>query len=211
LSFRYRPPFIVQKLFVNFIWKTSNNKILLTFDDGPTETATLKILSVLSKNKIKAVFFCVGNNIKQQLELTQKILQDGHTIANHTVNHNLITKMSREEAVNELKSFNDLMKEKFNYQVKYFRPPYGRFNLKTNNILNELNLKCVMWNLLSYDFENKIEKVKYAIDKFLKENSIIVFHDNTKSSEIIEEALNYTINNAVKKGYQFGEPEDCLK
>jgi peptidoglycan/xylan/chitin deacetylase (PgdA/CDA1 family) len=211
LSFRYRPPFIVQKLFGNFIWKTSNNKILLTFDDGPTETATLKILSVLSKNKIKAVFFCVGNNIKQQTELTQKILQDGHTIANHTMNHNLITKMSREEAVNELKSFNDLMKEKFNYQVKYFRPPHGRFNLKTNNILNELNLKCVMWNLLSYDFENKIEKVKYAIDKFLKENSIIVFHDNTKSSEIIEEALNYTINNAVKKGYQFGEPEDCLK
>jgi peptidoglycan/xylan/chitin deacetylase (PgdA/CDA1 family) len=211
LSFRYRPPFIVQKLFGNFIWKTSNNKILLTFDDGPTETATLKILSVLSKNKIKAVFFCVGNNIKQQLELTQKILQDGHTIANHTMNHKLINKISREEAVNELKSFNDLMKEKFNYQVKYFRPPHGRFNLKTNNILNELNLKCVMWNLLSYDFENKIEKVKYAIDKFLKENSIIVFHDNTKSSEIIEEALNYTINNAVKKGYQFGEPEDCLK
>ena len=211
MSFRYRPPFIVQKLFGNFIWKTSNNKILLTFDDGPTETATLKILSVLSKNKIKVVFFCVGNNIKQQLELTQKILQDGHTIANHTMNHKLINKISREEAVNELKSFNDLMKEKFNYQVKYFRPPHGRFNLKTNNILNELNLKCVMWNLLSYDFENKIEKVKYAIDKFLKENSIIVFHDNTKSSEIIEEALNYTINNAVKKGYQFGEPEDCLK
>jgi peptidoglycan/xylan/chitin deacetylase (PgdA/CDA1 family) len=211
LSFRYRPPFIVQKLFVYFIWKTSNNKILLTFDDGPTEAVTLKILSVLSKNKIKSVFFCVGNNIKEQPELTQKILQDGHTIANHTMNHKLINKISREEAVNELKSFNDLMKEKFNYQVKYFRPPHGRFNLKTNNILNELNLKCVMWNLLSYDFENKIEKVKYAIDKFLKENSIIVFHDNTKSSEIIEEALNYTINNAVKKGYQFGEPEYCLK
>jgi len=211
LSFRYRPPFIVQKLFGNFIWKTSNNKIILTFDDGPTETATLKILSILKTNKIKSVFFCVGNNIKQQPELTQKILEDGHTIANHTMSHKLINKISSEEAVNELKSFNDLMKEKLNYQVKYFRPPHGRFNLKTNNILSELNLKCVMWSLLSYDFETKIEKVKYAIDKFLKENSIIVFHDNIKSSKIIEEALDFAINNAVKKGYQFGEPEDCLK
>jgi len=211
LIFKYHPPVLIQKLFGNFIWITSNNKILLTFDDGPTEAATLKILSILKTNKIKSVFFCIGNNIKQHPELTRKILEGGHTIANHTMSHKLINKISREEAVNELKSFNDLMKEKFNYQVKYFRPPHGRFNLKTNNILNELNLKCVMWSLLSYDFENKIEKVKYAIDKFLKENSIIVFHDNTKSSEIIEEALNYTINNAIRKGYQFGEPEDCLK
>lgn len=211
MSFRYRPPVLIQKLFGNFIWKTSNNKIVLTFDDGPTEAATLKILSVLKSNKIKSVFFCVGNNIKQNPELAEKILEDGHTIANHTMNHKILTKMNREESVEEIKSFNDLVEEEFNYKVKYFRPPHGRFNMKTNNILNEINLKCVMWSLLSYDFENRIEKVKYAIDKFLKENSIIVFHDNIKSSGIIEEALDYTINNAVKRGYQFGEPEDCLK
>jgi peptidoglycan/xylan/chitin deacetylase (PgdA/CDA1 family) len=211
LSFRYRPPVLVQKLFGSFIWETSNNKILLTFDDGPTDAATLKILSVLSKNKIKAIFFCVGNNIKQNLELASKILEEGHTISNHTMNHKLLTKMNREESVEQIKLFNNLMKEKFNYNVKYFRPPHGRFNLKTNNILNELNLKCVMWSLLSYDFENKIEKVKFGVDNFLKANSIIVFHDNVKCSEIIEETLDYTINNAVKRSYQFGVPEDCLK
>jgi len=211
LSFKYYPPVLIQKLFGNFIWKTSNNKILLTFDDGPTEAATFKILTILKTKNIKSVFFCIGNNIKQHPEITRKILEDRHIIANHTMNHKLLTKMNRKEAINEIKSFNDLMKEKFDYQVKYFRPPHGRFNMKTNNILNEINLKCVMWNLLSYDFENRIEKVKYAINKFLKENSIIVFHDNIKSSEIIEEALDYTINNAVKKGYLFGEPEDCLK
>jgi peptidoglycan/xylan/chitin deacetylase (PgdA/CDA1 family) len=211
LSFRYHPPFLVQKLFGNFIWKTSNNKILLTFDDGPTEAATFKILTILKTNNIKSVFFCIGSNIKQHPELTRKILEDGHIISNHTMNHKLLTKMNREEAIEELKSFNDLMLEKFNYQVKYFRPPHGRFNLKTNNILNELNLKCIMWSLLSYDFKNRIEKVKYAIDNFLKANSVIVFHDNAKSNEIIEEALDYTIINAVKKGYPFGEPEDCLK
>lgn len=211
MSFRYRPPVLVQKFFGNFIWKTSNNKILLTFDDGPTEAATLKILSILRTNKIKSVFFCVGNNIKQHPELTRKILQDGHTIANHTMNHKLLTKMNREESFEEIKLFNDLMEVNFNYLVKYFRPPYGRFTLKTNNILNDLNLKCVMWSLLSYDYKNRIEEVKYAVDNFLNEESIVVFHDNIKCSGIIEQALDYTINEAVKRDYQFGEPEECLK
>ena len=211
MNFRYSPPVLVKKLFGDFIWQTSNNKILLTFDDGPTETATEKILSILQKNKIKAIFFCVGDNIKKHPELTEKILGEGHTIANHTMNHKLLTKMNREEAINEIGYFNDLMKEKFKYEVKYFRPPHGRFNLKTNGILSDLDLKCVMWNLLTYDFENDIKKVLYAIDNYLHNNSLIVFHDNKKSSNIIEDSLKYSIEQAAKKGYQFGEPENCLK
>jgi peptidoglycan-N-acetylglucosamine deacetylase len=211
LRYKYHPPIIVQKLFNNFIWKTSNNKILLTFDDGPTEAATLKILSILRVNQIKAVFFCVGNNIKQQPELVVKLLKDGHSIANHTMSHRLLTQMNVEESIQEINSFNDLMKEKFDYTVKYFRPPHGRFNLRINSILNSLNMKCVMWSLLTYDYENEIEKVKYTIDKYLKANSIIVFHDSAKCFDIIEQALNYTIGQADKKGFKFGEPEDCLK
>ena len=211
MNFHYSPPILIQNLFGNFIWKTSCNKLLLTFDDGPTETATEKILSVLAEIKIKAIFFCVGNNIKKYTELTKKILEEGHTIANHTMNHKLITKMSREEAFGEIKSFNVLMKKKFNYDVKYFRPPHGRFNLKTNNILNDLNLKCVMWNLLTYDFENDMKKVRYSIDNYLRKNSLIVFHDNNKCSCIIEDSLIYTIEQAAKNGFQFGEPEYCLK
>jgi len=211
LRYKYHPPIVVQKLFNNFIWESSGNKILLTFDDGPTEAATLRILNFLRANKLKAVFFCVGNNIVLYPALAAKIIEGGHVIANHTMNHKLLTKMSREESIDEITPFNNLLKEKFNHNVKYFRPPHGRFNLRTNSILNELNMKCVMWNLLSFDYENNIEKVKYAIDKYLNENSIIVFHDSIKCSDIIEESLNYTIEKADKKGLKFGEPEDCLK
>jgi len=211
LKYYYNPPSIVKILNRNFYWSTRNNKILLTFDDGPTKAATLKILSILRANHLKAVFFCVGNNIKNQQPLTERILSDGHTIANHTMNHKLLTKMSREESIDEITLFNNLLKEKFNYSVKYFRPAHGRFNLKTKGILKELNLECVMWDLLTYDYENNIEKVKYAIDNYLKENSILVFHDSIKCSDIIEEALNYTIEQADKRGLKFGEPQDCLK
>jgi peptidoglycan/xylan/chitin deacetylase (PgdA/CDA1 family) len=208
---KYNPPYFVKKLFSDFIWETSNDKILLTFDDGPTEVATPKILSILKEKKIKAIFFCVGDNIKKHPELAAKILKEGHTIGNHTMNHKLLTRMSREESIEELVSFNKLINDRFNNIVKYFRPTHGRFNLKTNNILKERSMKCVMWSLLTYDFENSFEKVKYAIDNYLQNNSLIVFHDNVKCSEIIEKSLSYTIDRVYKKGFEFGEPEDCLK
>jgi peptidoglycan/xylan/chitin deacetylase (PgdA/CDA1 family) len=207
----YRPPIIVKKIFSDFIWETSNNKILLTFDDGPTESSTLKILEILNRNKIKAVFFCEGRNIKKYPDLTTQMISEGHVIANHSMTHKLITKISKDEASEEIQSFNNLMKEKFNYEVKYFRPPHGRFNLRTNGLLKNLNLKCVMWSLLSHDYENEIHKVKYGIDEYLKRKSIIVFHDNINSTSIIEESLIYTIESAARKGYEFGEIEDCLK
>lgn len=207
----FKPPLLIQKLFHDFIWSTANNKILLTFDDGPTIEATEKILKILSLNKIKAVFFCVGDNIVNQPLLAEKILSEGHTIANHTMKHKLLTDMKNEESIKELSAFNRLMKEKFNYDIKYFRPAHGKINLKTNGLMKELNMKCVMWNLLTYDFENNIEKVKFAIEKYLDRNSILVFHDNVKSASIIEKALNYTIDLAGKRNYEFGEPADCLK
>lgn len=211
MRYKYHPPYLIKKLFNNFIWETSNDKLLLTFDDGPTESATKKILNILSEYNIKAVFFCVGKNIEKHPGLVEKMLLEGHTVANHTMNHKLLTKTNREESIAEIEPFDILMKEKFNYDVKYFRPPHGRFNLKTNKLLKEFNLKCVMWTLLTYDFMNDINKVKYSIDNYLKRNSIIVFHDSVKCGDIIENSLNYSIERAVKNGFEFGEPEDCLK
>jgi len=210
LKYSYTPPKLIRLFFNDFIWETSNNKILLTFDDGPTEESTNKILDILKANGIKAVFFCVGNNIIKYPDLTSKLLKDGHTIANHTMNHNLLTQMSKEESVKNLSTFTKELKEKYDCEVKYFRPPHGKFNLNTNNLLNELGLKCVMWNLLTYDFLNDFNKVKYSIDNFLRKNSILVFHDNKKCSDIIEQSLNYTIEKVSSLGLEFGEPENCL-
>jgi peptidoglycan/xylan/chitin deacetylase (PgdA/CDA1 family) len=210
LKYSYTPPKLIRLFFNDFIWETSNNKILLTFDDGPTEESTNKILDILKANGIKAVFFCVGNNIIKYPDLTSKLLKDGHTIANHTMNHNLLTQMSKEESVKNLSTFTKELKEKYDCEVKYFRPPHGKFNLNTNNLLNELRLKCVMWNLLTYDFLNDFNKVKYSIDNFLRKDSILVFHDNKKCSDIIEQSLNYTIEQVSSLGLEFGEPENCL-
>lgn len=210
MKYLYNPPLVV-KLFKDFFWDTSNNKLLLTFDDGPTIEATQDILNVLSEKRIKALFFCVGNNIANNHSLTKEILDGGHLIGNHTFNHKVLTKISNIEVVKEVAAFNNLMEEKYDYEVKYFRPPHGRFTISTRSILKEKKLDCVMWSLLTQDYKNDFETVKFAVKNYLKKNSIIVLHDSVKSKEIIKDSINFIVDEATKKGYIFGEPEECLR
>lgn len=211
MKYTYTPPVIVTKLFKDFYWRTSNNKILLTFDDGPTSEATEIILKTLSEKKIKSVFFCVGNNVRENLSLTEEILHEGHLIGNHTYNHKRLTTINYRETNSEIDSFNQLMKEKFNYDMKYFRPPYGRFTISMQKTLERKNMRCVMWSLLTEDYKNNFETVKFAVENYLKEISIVVLHDSVKSKNIIKDSINLIIDEAAKKGYPFGEPGECLK
>jgi len=104
-----------------------------------------------------------------------------------------------------------MMMETFNYKVKYFRPPYGRINFRTNKLMKITGMKCVMWSLLTYDYKNGIKKVKFSIDNYLQRNSIIVLHDNVKTKEFIVDIINHIVEKANQFDYEFGEPEECLK
>jgi peptidoglycan/xylan/chitin deacetylase (PgdA/CDA1 family) len=125
----YNPPALIKKLFKEFYWQTNNNKILLTFDDGPNPGTTEKILELLSSLNIKALHFCIGNNIKKHPGLTNELISEGHTIGNHTLSHKFLTRITTEAAKVELEHVNSILADEFNYNVKYMRPPYGRFNL----------------------------------------------------------------------------------
>lgn len=211
MKYLYNPPFIVKKIFSDFIWETSNNQILLTFDDGPLLGSTEIILDILKEQNKRAVFFCVGNNIKKNTALAKKIIEAGHTIGNHTFNHSVLTKLDDASISAEIDSVKYFLEDNLNYTVKFFRPPHGKFNFSMKRILKQKNLSNVMWSLLTYDFKNDFNIVKYSVDKYLKANSIIVFHDSIKSAAIIRQSLGYLFEAVDKKGFTIGEPEECLK
>ncbi len=210
-KYLYNPPRIVKNIFSDFIWETKNNKILLTFDDGPFPETTEVILKYLNEQKIKAALFCVGENCQKYPELISSLINDNHLIANHTFHHKKINKLNKIERDSEIDSFNKLMSEKYNYEVKYFRPPHGRFNFSTSKFLREKKLKNVMWSLLTYDYKNDIKLVKFAVQNFLKQNSIIVLHDSVKSKNIIIDSIKIILDEAAKNGFEIGEPAECLK
>jgi peptidoglycan/xylan/chitin deacetylase (PgdA/CDA1 family) len=210
-KYSYNPPAIIKKIFKDFYWQTTNNKILLTFDDGPNPGTTEKILELLGSLNIKALHFCIGNNLKKYPALTNELISEGHTIGNHTLSHKFLTRITREAAKDELEKVNSILADEFNYNVKHVRPPYGRFNLSVRKLLNKSNLKVVMWNLVTYDYKNDMKKVKFAIDNYLQNNSIIVLHDSNKSKDIIIDSIKYITDAAAVRGFKFGEPEECLK
>lgn len=211
MKYLYTPPLLVRKVFSNFQWESCCNKILLTFDDGPTAECTEKILNELSRHGIKAAFFAVGNNIRKYPELVIRILEEGHVIGNHTFNHQDIWFADKSFIINEIESFNLLMKEKYDYEVKYFRPPHGRFDHRSSGILRSRGLRSVMWSLLTADYKNDLDTVRYASDHYLRKNSIVVLHDNIKSSAVISDSITYLIERAEANNYHFGDPAECLK
>lgn len=207
---QYDPPFIIKQIFPGFQWESKIDKILLTFDDGPVYGNTDIILRKLNDFKVKAVFFCVGNNILKSTSLASEILKEGHIIGNHTFNHSKLTMPSFDNYA-EIDRFNELAKDKLGYDVKYFRPPHGRFNLSTGKLLKNKKLTNIMWSLLTYDFKGNSSLVKYSVVKYLKKNSIIVLHDSLKSRDIILDSISFIADEVSGKGFRFGEPAECLK
>lgn len=198
------PPKIIRRLFDELVWENSENKICLTFDDGPFEEPTKMILSVLNSFGVKGLFFLTGKNVSENFSQVEAILENGHYIANHSYNHSTkMMWMSREKIVSEITSTEKLIADKRNF-LQLFRPPYGRLNLKIYKTLTSLNYKIVMWSLLTEDYLNDFDRVKKNLEMHLKSNSIIVFHNNPKSQKIIEKSLDYTINLIQKKGYEIG-------
>jgi len=210
LRFYYNPPGIIKKIFSDFYWNTSNKKILLTFDDGPIPETTEIILNQLKNYQLRAVFFCVGDNIRKYPSLVKEILNEGHSIGNHTFNHKILKKLSYQEKLIEIESFNKIMEDNFGYNVKYFRPPHGKFQLTTNSLLKKFGLKNIMWSLLTYDYKNNLEVVKFAVKNYLSSNSIVVLHDSMKSKDIIIDSIKVLNEEASNRNFSFGDPTECL-
>jgi len=210
MKYRYDSPILLKKIFNDFYWNTNNGKVLLTFDDGPNPLTTELILKKLSDEKIKSLFFCVGENVQKYPELVQLLKNEGHSFGNHTFNHKILKTITDEEKKSQISSVNKIFEEKFNIKLKYFRPPHGKFQLSTSSLLKQHNLKNVMWSLLTYDYKNDLSIVKFAIEKYLKHNSIIVLHDSNKSKNIIADSISLIADEARKRNYQFGEAHECL-
>jgi peptidoglycan/xylan/chitin deacetylase (PgdA/CDA1 family) len=194
----FRIPFFVPWIFPRRIWKLkSKNTVYLTFDDGPQVGLTDWILDFLNERKIRATFFCVGENVKNYPELLAKIQANGHRVGNHTMKHERGTKTNRSNYLNSVKNASDYI------ESNLFRPPYGRLPLwKTADIRKKY--KIVMWSWLSYDFDKTvaIENVINSANS-IKGGDILVFHDNLKSQERVKILLPKVVDLLSKKGFDF--------
>jgi len=174
-----RPPRWIKGIYSSFTWRffVEQKTVFLTFDDGPDKEITPFVLDLLLKYNWKATFFCVGENIKKNPEVYQRILNEGHTIGNHTMRHEKGTLTSFEDY---MKSFNDFQ---LLHPTKLFRPPYGKLTSKQRHEIRK-QAKIIMWSWLTYDFDlsYSTEQIIADADK-LTPGDIVVLHDNAKFKE----------------------------
>ena len=184
---------------VSFNKSRKERKVYLTFDDGPIPEVTPFILDTLAEHQIKATFFCVGDNIKKNPTIFERILAEGHQVGNHTYNH--LRGWDTEDAI----YLDNIAKCQQLTQTALFRPPYARAKKSQLNVLHD-QYEIVFWDVLSGDFDTQItpEKCYQNVMNHVKNGSIIVFHDNIKAIPRVSYALPRAITYLKEKGYDFG-------
>ena len=197
-------------------------KIYLTFDDGPHPTTTPQVLEILNKFNAKATFFCVGSNVKKYKDTFELIKKEGHSVGNHTFNHEkgLITKTK--DYVYSVIEADALI------QSPLFRPPHGRIkfsqiktlkkklrNSETQQLRNSepqklrnsepQQLKFIAWTVISYDWDKSLtpDDCFNNVIKNAGDGSIIVFHDSEKALNNMIPALIKVLEYYTERGFTF--------
>jgi peptidoglycan/xylan/chitin deacetylase (PgdA/CDA1 family) len=197
----------IKKVFNNLLWDIPNseNKIYLTFDDGPIPVVTEWVLDLLKSEEIKATFFCIGDNIQKHPEVYKRILSEGHQTGNHTFNHLNGWKTDTENYINNFKLCETEHLKLNTEHFFLFRPPYGKIKPSQSKKIRQLGYKIIMWDVLSYDFDPTISVEKCLENVILNtvQGSIIVFHDSLKAEKNLKYALPKAIHILKNKGFVF--------
>lgn len=196
----FKTPRFFYWIFPRRTWGFSRsiNTVYLTFDDGPDPEITPWVLDFLKESVIKATFFCVGSNMIRYPELVQRIKAEGHTIGNHTMNHEKGTGVAFKAYKKSIEEAQQLVGNNL------FRPPYGRIKSWQSYRLSK-QYKIVMWSWLSYDYDLRvpIELILQKAKKQISAGDILVLHDNSKVKGRVQELLPELVEIIRRKGLGF--------
>ena len=178
--------------------------IYLTFDEGYEAGFTSKILEILKENEVKATFFITAHYLNTNEELVKQMIEEGHIVGNHTVNHKSMPTLTEEEIKKEVMDLHIAVYQKFEYEMKYIRPPKGEFSEKSLKYTNNLGYKTIMWSFAYEDWDENNqpneEKAKEKILENLHNGEIMLLHGNSKTNTNI---LDEVIKKSKEMGYSF--------
>lgn len=186
--------------------------VYLTFDNGYEAGYTSKILEVLKQNDVKATFFITAHYLNTQPELVKQMIDEGHIVGNHTVNHKSMPSLTDEQIKAEVMDLHQAIYSKFGYEMKYIRPPMGEYSERTLSVTNSLGYKTVMWSFAYEDWDEKNQpnedKAKEKILNNLHNGEIILLHATSKTNTNI---LDSVLKEIKSQGYEIKSIEDFEK
>ncbi|HEV2398509.1 MAG TPA: polysaccharide deacetylase family protein [Candidatus Sulfotelmatobacter sp.] len=184
-------------------------QLALTYDDGPNDPHTLRLLDVLAKHDARATFFLIGRYVNERPDIVREIVRAGHVIGNHTFTHPLLTFKSAGDVRRELKECRSALQDAVGEHSNLFRPPFGGRRPAVLRIARELGLEPVMWNVTGYDWNAPpAAAIEAKVARQIRGGDVILLHDGghkqmgaDRSQTVI--ATESMIRRYRSEGYEF--------
>ncbi len=189
---------IGSQFFMPVYWKGEKGKVAFTFDDGPHPEFTPQILAILKEEKVQATFFCIGKNVADNPELSQRIADEGHTVGNHSYSHAYV--FTDAKAVEEHSKGREVIERIIGKRPAYFRPPFGVMNPKIVSVVNTFGDSVIGWDLRSRDGTAGSEKeILKRVRKKIDGSTLLLFHDtNPHTPKILKEVIHLCRKNGME-------------
>ncbi|HOV25440.1 MAG TPA: delta-lactam-biosynthetic de-N-acetylase [Pseudobacteroides sp.] len=204
-------PELLQKYGGYYIGDTSKKEIYLTFDEGYENGYTAKILDVLRDNNVKAVFFITGPYLKNHQDLVRRMVEEGHEVGNHTINHPSLPEVDDKRLEEEILGLDRVFYEKFGKHMTYLRPPKGEFSERTLSISQKLGYTNLFWSFAYEDWhKDRVRGPEYAkniVLRNLHNGEIMLLHAVSKDNA---DALDSIIKSVRELGYEFGDINNLI-
>ena len=196
-----RPPLLYRMLFPEGVWRLKRKGmkvVYLTFDDGPIPEVTPAVLEILDRYGIKATFFMVGDNVARNPELFREVKRRGHSYGNHTMHHLQGMKVTSYRYMHDITEANDLI------DSPLFRPPHGIIRWAQARAIKD-RYNIILYDLVTRDYSSKLspEQVMQNVRRYVRNGSIIVFHDSLKAEKNMKAVLPRAIEYLLSLGYSF--------
>lgn len=204
--------FLMERYGAKYVGDTTKRVIYLTFDEGYENGYTAQILDTLKTCNVKAVFFITGDYFDQNPELIRRMIEEGHIVGNHTMNHPSLAAVSAQTAEEEILELDRRMQDKFGYEMFLLRPPKGEFSEKTLALAANLGYRCLLWSFAYKDWVVSDQKGTAHAVSVVTENlhcgAVLLLHAVSSDNA---NGLADIIRQCRARGYEFGNPEELAQ
>lgn len=179
-----------------FIGEEQNKRLWLTFDEGYENGYTAQILDTLKEKGVKAVFFVTYDYCEKNPELIKRMINEGHTVGNHTWSHPSLPECTPDELYSEISLLHNYVRDNFGYEMYVMRPPMGEFSERVLACAKELGYTTVLWSFAYPDWDVNNQPGKSAayekITSKTHNGAVYLLHAVSQTNaEILGDVIDY--------------------
>ncbi|MGC9669677.1 polysaccharide deacetylase family protein [Planosporangium sp. 12N6] len=185
--------------------------VALTFDDGPVPRYTGLILDVLRRYEVPATFFCVGMNAAAHPDALHRMVDEGHTVGNHTWSHPFLPELTRPQLLEQLERTNEAIEKATSATPTLFRPPYGSRTPEVLEWLHPVGATMVLWDVEPVDWAMPgTETIVRRVLDTTRNGSVILLHDGGGNRSQVVQALPHIIEGLRERSFRFVAADEFI-